>query len=313
VVPTVLQTATSSDGWLTLVLSSSNPSDAVGVTNTYTWTATNNSRTFNLTGVVLGSHWGDYCIGRGVSAGINCPTAPPVGPTLISLAPGCGAQSPDEFPVEIAVFGIWCTPITGVTLPPGSSVSGSVTLRPGTGGPAFDTVYSGYNDPITGVFHPLTPQITNFNVVAPAATDIQITGSASTGSPSVGSTFTYTYQIKNAGPWGTHGGIILADTLPAALTFVSSTVTQTTLDRTTGQAVQFTNPNGCSVVGQAVVCSLNDMYNGTPWGAAVVTLTVTASGASLQQIVNTASAHTVAPQNDSNLANNSVTVNVTTK
>jgi hypothetical protein len=32
-----------------------------------------------------------------------------------------------------------------------------------------------------------------------------------------------------------------------------------------------------------------------------------------QQIVNTASAHTVPPQGDSNIANNSVTVSVTTR
>ena len=48
--PTVLQTATSPDGLLTLVLSSTNASDAAGVDNTYTWTAVNNSQTIALTG-----------------------------------------------------------------------------------------------------------------------------------------------------------------------------------------------------------------------------------------------------------------------
>ena len=102
VTPTVLQTATSADGLLTLVLSSTNPSDAVGVDNTYTWTAINNSN-ITLTGVVLGSHWGDWCVG-GSAVGNSC-AAPPTGPTLISLAPGycfprtslilvCGARRP---------------------------------------------------------------------------------------------------------------------------------------------------------------------------------------------------------------------------
>jgi uncharacterized repeat protein (TIGR01451 family) len=149
-------------------------------------------------------------------------------------------------------------------------------------------------------------------MVAPAATDIQISGSASTGSPSVGSTFKYTYQIKNAGPWGTFGGMILADTLPASLTYVSSSIVEATLDRTTGVEVQFTDPNGCSVVGQSIVCSLRDMTNGGLPGQATITLTVTAAGVA-QQIVNTASVHTVCPQEDSNPANNSVTVKVTTK
>ena len=302
-------TATSQDGLLTVELSSNNPSGAVDVNTTYTWTVTNNSTTITLNGVVLGSHWGDYCIS---TAAINCPVAPPTGPTLISLAPGCGGQSPSEFPTDVAVMGIWCTPSTGVTLAPGASVSGSVTVRPGTGGPAFYTVYSAHT-PLSGTGLPqLDPVINYRGMVAPAATDIQISGAASNGSPSVGSTFTYTYQVKNAGPWGTFGGLTFADTLPAGLTFVGSAVTQATLDRTTGQLVQFTVANACSAVGQTVVCPLRDMTNSGLSNQATITLTVAASGPA-QLLTNTASVHTVAPQNDSNLANNSVTVNVASR
>lgn len=304
-VQTVPATATSSDGLLTVTLSSSNPTGAVGVNNTYTWTATNNSSTVPLTGVVLGSHWGDYCIGATLSIE-NCTTALPTGPTLISLSPGCGSQSTDEFPTNLAIMGIWCTPSTGIALAPGASVSGSVTVRPGTGGPAFYTVYSGYNDPVTGIFHAITPVINYRGMVAPAATDIQISGAASSGSPSVGSTFTYTYQVKNAGPWGTYGGIIFTDTLPASLTYVSSSVTQN------GMSLGQPNPNGCSAVGQTVVCPLQDMTIGGLTNQATITVTVTAPGVA-QPISNTATVHTVSPQTDSNLNNNSVTVNVATK
>lgn len=300
--PTLLQEQTSADGLLTLSLWSANGSDAVGVNNTYTWIATNNSATSTLTGVILGSHWGD-----------RCPVARcgPVGPTLISLAPGCGGQSATEFPTDIAKFGIWCTPSTGVTLAPGESVSGSVTLRPlGAGVPNY-TVYSGYVD-AAGVPHLLTPAITNSNVVAPAGTDIQMTGAASNGSPAVGSTFTYTYQIKNAGPWGTEGGLTFVDTLPASLTYVSSSLVQVGIDTTTGQAVQGVNPSGCSSVGQTVSCRIGDLDNAGAFNQASVTLTVVASGAP-QQIVNSASVHTVSPQTDSNPTNNGVTVTVTTK
>jgi len=45
---------------------------------------------------------------------------------------------------------------------------------------------------------------------------------------------------------------------------------------------------------------------------AKIIFTVEASGG-LGQIVNAASVHTVAPQDDSNTGNNSVTVNVTSK
>ncbi|HYL93703.1 MAG TPA: DUF11 domain-containing protein [Alphaproteobacteria bacterium] len=309
---TLPATATSTDGLLTVTLSSSNPSGAVDVNTTYTWTATNNSRTAPLNGVILGSHWGDYCINTLGTAATNCPVAPPTGPTLISLTPGCGGQSPSEFPTDVAVLGIWCTPSTGVTLAPGASVSGSVTVRPGTGGPAFYTVYSAHT-PLSGTGSgPLDPVINYRGVVAPAATDIQISGAASTGSPSVGSTFTYTYQVKNAGPWGTYGGIIFTDTLPAPLTFVGSAVTQATLDRTTGQEVQLTVQNACSAVGQTVVCPLRDMTNGGLTNQATITLTVAASGPA-QLIANTASVHTAAPQDDSNTGNNSVTVSVASK
>jgi uncharacterized repeat protein (TIGR01451 family) len=300
--PTLLQEKTSPDGLLTLTLWSANGSDAAGVNNSYTWIATNNSATVTLTGVILGSHWGDRC------PVANCG---PVGPTLISLAPGCGGQSQSEFPAEIAKFGIWCTPSTGVALAPGQSVSGSVTLRPLAAGAPDYTVYTGYNDPVSGKGIFAVPAITNHNLVAPAATDIQITGAASNGSPPAGSTFTYTYQVKNAGPWGTGGGLTFVDTLPASLTYVSSSLVQVAIDPSTGQAVQRANPNGCSVVGQTVSCRIGDLDNGGAFNQATIALTV-ASGAP-QQIVNTASVLTVPPQDDSNPTNNGVTVTVTTK
>jgi uncharacterized repeat protein (TIGR01451 family) len=299
VTPTLLQQKTSSDGLLTLALWSANPSDAVGVNNTYTWVATNNSPSVTLTGVILGSHFGDWC------GGGNC--FPP-GPTLIGLSSGCGSQSPSEFPEEIAKFGIWCTPSTGVTLQPGQSVAGSVTLRPGAGGPADYSVYSGYNSPATGQQVFATPVITNSNVVAPAATDIQISGSASTGSPAMGSTYTYTYQVKNAGPWGTYGGITFVDTLPDSLTYVSSSITVVNL--LLQQTV--TVFDVCTVVGQTATCRINDLQNGGLAGQVTVALTVKAPSAP-QQIVNTASVHTVLPQTDSNPTNNGVTVTVTSK
>jgi uncharacterized repeat protein (TIGR01451 family) len=297
---------------LTVELTSNNLSGAVDVNTTYTWTATNNSTTITLNGVILGSHWGDYCINTiGITAS-SCPIAPPTGPTLISLAPGCGGQSPSEFPTDVAVMGIWCTPSTGVTLAPGASVSGSVTVRPGTGGPAFYTVYSAHT-PLSGTGPGQLDPVINFRgMIAPAATDIQISGAASNGSPVVGSTFTYTYQIKNAGPWGTYGGLTFTDTLPASLTFVGSAVTQATLDRITGQEVQFTVQNACSAVGQTVVCPLRDMTNAGLPNQATITLTVAASGPA-QLIANTATVHTASPQDDSNLANNSVTINVATR
>ena len=299
--PVVLQSTTSSDGLITLTLSSTNASDTAGVNNTYIWTATNNSTTTTISGVLLGSHWGDWC-------GSGCT---PPGPTQISIAPGCSGQGVSEIPLD-AHFGVWCTPSAGVSLSPGQSVSGSVTLRPGSGGPPDYTVYTGYSDPVTGRLHfpPEAPFITHNTVVAPAATDIQIKGAASNGAPPVGSEFTYTYEVKNAGPWGTYGGIAFVDTLPASLTYVSSSVTMTVVSPVTGQPG--TAQLFCSVVSQTVMCPIMDLQNGGVSGQATIALTVRASSVA-QQIVNTASVHTVLPQEDLNLANNSTTISVTTK
>ena len=144
-----------------------------------------------LHGVTLGSHWGDWC------GGFSCT---PPGPTLVA-APGCAKQGVNEIPLD-AHFGAWCTPLTGVTLLPGESISGSVTLRPGADGPPDYTVYSLYDDPRTGavLVPPNAPMLRRSNVVAPTPTDIQIKGASSTGAPPTGSTFTYTFEIKNAGP-----------------------------------------------------------------------------------------------------------------
>lgn len=176
----------------------------------------------------------------------------------------------------------WCLPFAP-----------SVTLRPGSGGPPDYTVYSLYDDPRTGaqLFPPLAPLIRHSDVVAPAATDIQIAGSASNGAPPAGSTFSYTFQLKNAGPWGTYGGITFIDTLPPSLTFVSASVSP----RSALAAL------ACNVQGQAVTCPLNEMQNGGASGQATITLTVTAPGTA-QQIVNSASAVTALPQTDSNTA-----------
>lgn len=285
----VSESATSLDGLLTLVLTSANASDATGIDNTYTWTAINNSQTVTLTGVTLGSHWGDWC------GGGSCT---PPGPTLIA-APGCAVQGASEIPRD-AHFGVWCTPLTGVTLLPGQRVSGSVTLRPGAGGPPDYTVYSLYNDPKTGaqLFLPYIPVVRHSSVVAPAATDIQLKGAASNGSPPAGSAFSYTFEVKNAGPWGTYGGLTFVDSLPASLTYVGSSVSPPLA--------------ACSAQGQTVVCPLDDLQgSGTP-NQVTITLDVVASGVP-QAIANTASVLTVLPQTDSNTANNSTTVSVTTK
>lgn len=278
---------TSPDGYITVTLSSALGQDVTGVNDTYLWSAHNNSPTFSISGVTLGSNWGDYCGGA----------CTPATPTLISLGPGCAGQGASDIPPS-AKFGAWCTPFTGVTLAPGATVSGTVTLRPGSGGPASYIVYSLYDDPITGQLKGLAGEATihDTNVIAPAAVDEQLTGSASTGSPAVGASFSYNYQIRNAGPWGTVGGVTFTDVLPAGLTYVGYAATRGIL---------------CGAVGQAVTCQIPDQLNQNGQSS-TISLTVTAPNTA-QPIVNGASIAFTSPQTDSNPANNTLAIAVASK
>ena len=278
---------TSPDGYITVTLSSALGQDATGVDDTYQWSAHNTSPTLSVSGVTLGSNWGDYCGG----------TCTPSTPTLISLGSGCAGQGANDIPPS-AKFGAWCTAQSGVTLAPGATVSGTVTLRPGSGGPANYIVYSLYNDPITGQQKGLAGEATihDSNVIAPAAVDEQLTGSASTGSPAVGTSFSYNYQVKNAGPWGTFGGVTFTDVLPANVAYVGYTATPGVV---------------CAALLQTVTCQIPDKLNQNGQST-TISLTVTAP-ATPQPIVNSASIAFTSPQSDANTANNSLAIAVTSK
>jgi uncharacterized repeat protein (TIGR01451 family) len=94
--------------------------------------------------------------------------------------------------------------------------------------------------------------------VAPAPTDLQVTGFASTGSPKAGSTFTYTFQVKDNGPQPAPG-VSFADVIPAGETFVSAST------NLVGQT--------CGVSAGQVSCGLGDLAVGAQ---ANVTITVIA-------------------------------------
>jgi uncharacterized repeat protein (TIGR01451 family) len=56
--------------------------------------------------------------------------------------------------------------------------------------------------------------------VSPGPTDIQVTGSSNNGSPVLGSSFAYTFQVKNNGPQAAYG-VTFDDALPASITPLS--------------------------------------------------------------------------------------------
>ncbi len=238
-----------------------------GVPNTYTWTATNLS-TRTLT-VSMGSNWTDSDGGA---------------PIIKALAPGCGNQSKNDIPANDAL-GIWCG---SATLAPGASFSVWATLQDDAAGPVRYNVYSVY----TVAGSPYFTVVADTESAGPGPVDLQISGSSSQGSPAIGSSYTYTYLVKNAGPWATSGGVSFSDALPASLTYVGVTTSA-----------------GTCTGGQTVSCALGDLANGAQ---ATVAITVRAPSTA-QSIVNTASASLTAPQSDTNTANNSVTVTVASK
>lgn len=126
--------------------------------------------------------------------------------------------------------------------------------------------------------------------IAPAPTDVQVTGSVSSGSPTPGSTFSYTFQVKDNGPWPAPG-VTFADTLPAALTYVGTTATTGT----------------CSAVANTVNCTFGDLGVG---GQANVVITVQAPSTS-QTITDSASVAMGAPERQP--ANNTTSVTVQVK
>jgi uncharacterized repeat protein (TIGR01451 family) len=70
----------------------------------------------------------------------------------------------------------------------------------------------GENTTLGGIGETATLPVT----AQPAPTDIQVTGSSNNGSPAVGSTFTYTFQVKDNGPQAATG-VTFDDTLPPAI------------------------------------------------------------------------------------------------
>jgi len=130
---------------------------------------------------------------------------------------------------------------------------------------------------------------TGLNIpIAPAPTDVQVTGSASTGSPARGTSFFYTFQVKNSGAQPAYG-VTFSDTVPTSETLTSATAS---------------NSAPCTVSGGSVSCSLGDIAVGAQ---VLVTLNVIAP-TSPATLVDTGSAFDT--NGDTQPSNNSFNVTV---
>jgi uncharacterized repeat protein (TIGR01451 family) len=126
--------------------------------------------------------------------------------------------------------------------------------------------------------------------ISPAPTDVQVTGAASTGSPALGAAFSYTFQVKNNGPWPAPA-VAFSDALPSNLSFAGMTSSTGT----------------CTEEASSVSCAFGDMAVGAQANVVIsVTAPITA-----QTITNTASVNEAVT--DRQPSNNQVSVTVQTR
>ena len=122
--------------------------------------------------------------------------------------------------------------------------------------------------------------------------DLQISGSASTGSPNAGAAFSYTFQVRNSGPEAA-SDVVFVDTLPAGTGF----------NYATGNGVVFS----CSKSSLVVTCTLGTIPKGSQ-SIVVVNLDAPVSAGSF-----TNTGRVTSSSADAQPANNAVTVTVQVK
>jgi uncharacterized repeat protein (TIGR01451 family) len=177
-------------------------------------------------------------------------------------------------------------------VPAGTTLTYATAITPNQAGPATYGASVDVFDPTTGVTTGPENSVDDAPFVAPAPTDVQVTGSSNQGSPPLGSVFTYTFQVKNNGPFTTFGGVSFTDPLPVALSFVD-----------------VTTDTGSCTAGPEVGCALGDLAVGQQ---ATIRIDVQAPNAA-QSLTNAVSIALTGPQADRNPSNDTVSVTVTAK
>jgi uncharacterized repeat protein (TIGR01451 family) len=256
------ESVTSLNGTVTMSVP---PPVVAGVASTYTLTFTNTTTSTTTNVVALGSLPKGMAVknitncarlGGNQSTSFNC--------TMPNLAPGAS---------ESATFSILASAVGTDDIPFGVAAAIPDTNTPG----ASDIIGD---------------QATLTVNVRPGPTDIQVTGSSNNGSPPLGSTFSYTFQVKNNGPLAA-GGVTFDDTLPASIRLVGS------------PAIDIRSCTA-NTVSNSVHCDIGDLSVGEQ-STILLSATPTTGGV----FANTATIAMTGP--DSHPANDNVTVTVQPK
>jgi uncharacterized repeat protein (TIGR01451 family) len=180
-------------------------------------------------------------------------------------------------------------------LAPGASETASFSILASTAG-TYDVpfgVSAAVPEPGSpNIFNVIGDQVTLAVNVQPGPSDVQVTGSSNNGSPSVGSPFTYTFQVKDNGPLPA-ASVTFDDDVPPSVVLTGGLAVDT------GSCTIFTATNSvhCDIGSLAVGQQATISYSATPTTVGV--------------FANTASVATGGV--DTNPANNEFTVTVQPK
>lgn len=209
--------------------------------------------------------------------------------TQLSFSVPPGSQIGGRLPLECLKTRNYLVACSVGALPGLSGYSFPLTVTPEVPGPFYASAFTSasFSDGSSD-----SNSVQAVIEILPAATDLQVGGSASTGSPPAGATFNYTFQVKNSGPRYA-SGISFAGTVAAELSRVRA----------------FTSASGgaCTVSGAAIDCQLGDLPVG---GQASVTVYAVAP---LTPGTYDASATVATAWGDPKPANDAVTVTVRVK
>jgi uncharacterized repeat protein (TIGR01451 family) len=177
-------------------------------------------------------------------------------------------------------------------LAPGASETATFSLVASTAGDyqiPFGASASIPDPGVPGALESFGDQATLPVTVQPAPTDVQVTGSSNNGSPARGSTFSYTFQVKDNGPQSA-AGVTFDDSLPPAI-LLDSTLTISSGTCTANPAA---NSVHCDIGALSTGQQSNITFTATPTATGTFGNTATAAFSGT----------------DTNPANNSVTVTV---
>jgi uncharacterized repeat protein (TIGR01451 family) len=194
--------------------------------------------------------------------------------TSVAFAGPAGIVASGEMPSGVTIKGIrGCTNLGGnqstsflcsmPNLAPGASETATFSLlasEPGDYQIAFGA--TGLQPIGGGAFQGVGDSAMLAVTAEPGPTDIQVTGSSNNGSPAVGSTFNYTFQVKNNGPLPA-AGVTFDDPLPAAIVLGSTL----TVDNGTCAADAAANSVHCDIGNLDVGQQSDITFSATPTAA----------------------------------------------